>query len=26
LPQFIGKDDKDFTTYSAAIACSYLEE
>lgn len=26
LPQFIGKDDKDFTTYSAAITCSYLEE
>ena len=26
LPQFIGKDDKGFTTYSAAIACSYLEE
>ncbi len=26
LPQFIGKDDKDFTTYSAAIACSCLEE
>jgi len=26
LPQFIGKDDKEFTTYSAAIACSYLEE
>lgn len=26
LPQFIGKDEKGFTTYSAAITCSYLEE
>lgn len=26
LPQFIGRDDKGFTTYSAAIGCAYLEE
>ena len=25
-PQFIEKDDKGFTTYSAAIVCTYLEE
>lgn len=24
LPQFIGKDDKNNTTYSAAITCTYL--
>ena len=25
-PQFIEKDDKGYTTYSAAIVCTYLEE
>ena len=26
LPQFINSDDKNYTTYAAAIVCTYLEE